>query len=148
MNFPFGAFLALVSLYPLSARNANETKNSIPKNAHATIINSDFACDGVIPIDASAFGFCKPAYPATINNQIINTMKPIHPTANNFGEILRPLFCTFVLMIGFCADEGVAGGVVALAVVGAGVLGDVGVTTDAGGAGAATGIGTEVAAGI
>lgn len=57
MNFPFGVFFALESLYALSPRNANDTKNNIPKNTPDTTIKSVFACAALIPIEARALGF-------------------------------------------------------------------------------------------
>jgi hypothetical protein len=82
-------------------------KNKIPKNAHATTIRSVFACAGLIPIVASAFGFCNHAYPAAKIIPTKSTTKAIHHIPNALGEILLHLFCIGVLIVGACAGVAV-----------------------------------------
>ena len=55
--FPLGVFLALMSLYILSHKKANETKKIIQKNVPDTIISIDLTCLAVIQSVARAEGF-------------------------------------------------------------------------------------------
>lgn len=89
INLSFGEFLALESLYQFNAINANDTKNSIPKNAHDTIINKFLASAADI-IPPNALGFLIPAYHAAIVNPM-NIMKNMtHPIASFIGDSLFP----------------------------------------------------------
>ena len=89
INFSFGEFLALESLYQFNAINANDTRNNIPKNAHATIINRFFAWAADI-IPPNAFGFLIPAYHAASTNHTNSIKNITHPIASFIGDSFLP----------------------------------------------------------